>query len=57
MSSNRSYDIPYFRDYDPAMQMYNWCEEQFGQDNIWVLYRTIYFNCEEDYTWFILRWS
>ena len=57
MISNRSYDIPYLKDHDPAMQMYNWCVEQFGKNNIRILYRTIYFNREEDYTWFILRWS
>ena len=57
MIVKRTYEIPYFIDHDPAMQMYNWCVEQFGQDNIGVLYRTIHFRREEDYTWFMMRWS
>lgn len=56
MKRNYSYDIPYLRDHDPAMQMYNWCIEQFGEDNIRLWYRTIYFNREKDYTMFLLRW-
>ena len=56
MKSIRSYDI--IDDGIPfAIEMYNWCVKQFGQDNIRLLYRTLYFNREEDYTWFILRWT
>ena len=55
MKSIRSYDI--IDDGMVTIEMHNWCVKQFGHDNIRLLYRTLYFNREEDYTWFMLRWS
>ena len=49
------YDIPF--ETSNAYEMYKWCEENFGEDNIRILYRTIYFNKQEHYNWFMLRWS
>ena len=55
MLSIYSYDLPY--EASNAYEMYKWCEENFGKDNIRILYTTIYFNKQEHYNWFMLRWS
>ena len=52
-----SYAVPYDIAFSNAIEMYKWCEENFGEDNIRILYRTIYFNKQEHYNWFMLRWS
>lgn len=56
MKCYRGYDIPYDGGID-IIEMFDWCTEKFGSNNFELLYRTLYFHREEDYSWFMLRWA
>lgn len=56
MISIASYDIPDCK-LDVAHEMYAWCEQHFGTNKFSLLYRTLYFDSTDDYTWFMMRWS
>ena len=56
---NHQFNIPYgtLPDAAEVLEMFDWCTDQFGVENFHLLYRTLYFVNECDYTWFIMRWS
>ena len=56
MKCYRGYDIPNSVEYAVSIEMFDWCTEKFGCNNFQLLYRTLYFHREEDYSWFMLRW-
>lgn len=56
MKCYRGYDIPNSVEYAVSIEMFDWCTEKFGSNNFQLLYRTLYFHREEDYSWFMLRW-
>ena len=45
----------------PLSEITAWCKEHFGNDYFgrrWnLVYQTIHFNHEKDYTMFLLKWS